>query len=169
MNLVYFLCISTDIFKKASALFYINVWFRKEMHLDLWEHNSVSVSLKLLLWPWLHTILTQVGDKLPSLSDGFPCSPVFLLLQMPVGLSVGGALGDPSPSRPFRPSRYVPVSAATAFLVGATTLFLCFTWVEPKYFHTEIQNISFTVSVMRTISVQVSVAVRAVLLLHSAL
>ncbi|XP_068069517.1 palmitoyltransferase ZDHHC5-B isoform X1 [Danio rerio] len=54
---------------------------------------------------------------------------------MPVGLSVGGALGDPSPSRPFRPSRYVPVSAATAFLVGATTLFLCFTcpWLSEKF------------------------------------
>ncbi|XP_043112811.1 palmitoyltransferase ZDHHC5-B isoform X2 [Puntigrus tetrazona] len=54
---------------------------------------------------------------------------------MPVGLSVGGALGDPSPSRPFRPSRYVPVSAATAFLVGATTLFLCFTcpWLSERF------------------------------------
>ncbi|ROL50218.1 Palmitoyltransferase ZDHHC5 [Anabarilius grahami] len=54
---------------------------------------------------------------------------------MPVGLSVGGALGDPSPSRPFRPSRYVPVSAATAFLVGATTLFLCFTcpWLSDRF------------------------------------
>ncbi|RXN12552.1 palmitoyltransferase ZDHHC5-like isoform X1 [Labeo rohita] len=54
---------------------------------------------------------------------------------MPVGLSVGGALGDPSPSRPFRPSRYVPVSAATAFLVGATTLFLCFTcpWLSEQF------------------------------------
>ncbi|XP_016140566.1 palmitoyltransferase ZDHHC5 isoform X2 [Sinocyclocheilus grahami] len=51
---------------------------------------------------------------------------------MPVGLSVGGALGDPSP---FRPSRYVPVSAATAFLVGATTLFLCFTcpWLSEQF------------------------------------
>uniref|UniRef100_A0A673IIV9 Palmitoyltransferase n=1 Tax=Sinocyclocheilus rhinocerous TaxID=307959 RepID=A0A673IIV9_9TELE len=51
---------------------------------------------------------------------------------MPVGLSVGGALGDPSP---FRPSRYVPVSAATAFLVGATTLFLCFTcpWLSERF------------------------------------
>uniref|UniRef100_A0A673K7B7 Palmitoyltransferase n=1 Tax=Sinocyclocheilus rhinocerous TaxID=307959 RepID=A0A673K7B7_9TELE len=54
---------------------------------------------------------------------------------MPVGLSVGGALGDPSPSRPFRPSRYVPVSAAAAFLVGATTLFLCFTcpWLSERF------------------------------------
>ncbi|KAL4640623.1 zinc finger, DHHC-type containing 5a-like [Arapaima gigas] len=46
----------------------------------------------------------------------------------------GGALAGPSssphsspPSRPLRPSRYVPVSAATAFLVGSTTLFFCFT------------------------------------------
>ncbi|XP_072519055.1 palmitoyltransferase ZDHHC5-B isoform X1 [Salminus brasiliensis] len=54
---------------------------------------------------------------------------------MPAGLSVGGALGDPSSSRPFRPSRYVPVSAATAFLVGATTLFLCFTcpWLAERF------------------------------------
>uniref|UniRef100_A0A8C1V9H3 Palmitoyltransferase n=1 Tax=Cyprinus carpio TaxID=7962 RepID=A0A8C1V9H3_CYPCA len=54
---------------------------------------------------------------------------------MPVGLSVGGALGDPSPSRQFRPSRYVPVSAAAAFLVGATTLFLCFTcpWLSERF------------------------------------
>uniref|UniRef100_A0A671RMH6 Palmitoyltransferase n=1 Tax=Sinocyclocheilus anshuiensis TaxID=1608454 RepID=A0A671RMH6_9TELE len=51
---------------------------------------------------------------------------------MPVGLSVGGAHGD---SHPFRPSRYVPVSAATAFLVGATTLFLCFTcpWLSDRF------------------------------------
>ena len=33
----------------------------------------------------------------------------------------------PSSSRPLRPSRYVPVSAATFFLVGSTTLFFCFT------------------------------------------
>ncbi|XP_026080795.1 palmitoyltransferase ZDHHC5-like [Carassius auratus] len=54
---------------------------------------------------------------------------------MPVGLSVGGALGDPSPSRSFHPSRYVPVSAAAAFLVGATTLFLCFTcpWLSERF------------------------------------
>uniref|UniRef100_A0AAY4BQN3 Palmitoyltransferase n=1 Tax=Denticeps clupeoides TaxID=299321 RepID=A0AAY4BQN3_9TELE len=44
--------------------------------------------------------------------------------------------GAPTPpSRPLRPSRYVPVSAATAFLVGATTLFLCFTcpWLSEVY------------------------------------
>ncbi|TRY54713.1 hypothetical protein DNTS_031242 [Danionella cerebrum] len=54
---------------------------------------------------------------------------------MPVGLSVAGALGDPSLSRPFRPSRFVPVAAATAFLVGATTLFLCFTcpWLAERF------------------------------------
>ncbi|XP_065130981.2 palmitoyltransferase ZDHHC5-B isoform X1 [Paramisgurnus dabryanus] len=54
---------------------------------------------------------------------------------MPVGLSFAGALGDPSSSRPFRPSRYVPVSAATAFLVGTTTLFLCFTcpWLSERF------------------------------------
>uniref|UniRef100_A0A8C1J5R9 protein S-acyltransferase n=1 Tax=Cyprinus carpio TaxID=7962 RepID=A0A8C1J5R9_CYPCA len=54
---------------------------------------------------------------------------------MPVGLSVDGALGYPSPSRPFRPSRYVPVSAATALLVGTTTLFLCFTcpWLSERF------------------------------------
>ncbi|XP_076878512.1 palmitoyltransferase ZDHHC5-B isoform X2 [Brachyhypopomus gauderio] len=53
---------------------------------------------------------------------------------MPVGISMGGALGDPSPSRPFRPSRYVPVSAATTFLVGASTLFFCFTcpWLAER-------------------------------------
>ncbi|CAG04775.1 unnamed protein product, partial [Tetraodon nigroviridis] len=35
----------------------------------------------------------------------------------------------------FRPSRYVPVSAATTFLVGSTTLFFCFTcpWLS-EYF-----------------------------------
>ncbi|XP_028824102.1 palmitoyltransferase ZDHHC5-B isoform X2 [Denticeps clupeoides] len=55
---------------------------------------------------------------------------------MTESLSVGGALGAPTPpSRPLRPSRYVPVSAATAFLVGATTLFLCFTcpWLSEVY------------------------------------
>uniref|UniRef100_A0A3B5KS07 Palmitoyltransferase n=1 Tax=Xiphophorus couchianus TaxID=32473 RepID=A0A3B5KS07_9TELE len=31
-----------------------------------------------------------------------------------------------APPRPFRPSRYVPVSAAITFLVGSTTLFFCF-------------------------------------------
>ncbi|ROI47848.1 hypothetical protein DPX16_16271 [Anabarilius grahami] len=52
---------------------------------------------------------------------------------MPSGSMSGGVSGPTSPphptvpSRPLRPSRYVPVSAATAFLVGATTLFFCFT------------------------------------------
>ncbi|XP_017283703.1 palmitoyltransferase ZDHHC5-B [Kryptolebias marmoratus] len=42
---------------------------------------------------------------------------------------VGGGVGGPAsaPPCPFRPSRYVPVSAATTFLVGSTTLFFCFT------------------------------------------
>uniref|UniRef100_A0A3P9MF14 Palmitoyltransferase n=1 Tax=Oryzias latipes TaxID=8090 RepID=A0A3P9MF14_ORYLA len=48
------------------------------------------------------------------------------------GLSSGGGGGGvgtavSSPPRPFRPSRYVPVSAATTFLVGSTSLFFCFT------------------------------------------
>ncbi|KAF7710201.1 palmitoyltransferase ZDHHC5-A [Silurus meridionalis] len=56
--------------------------------------------------------------------------------------SKSGGLSDPSspphptiPSRPLRPSRYVPVSAATAFLVGATTLFFCFTcpWLSETF------------------------------------
>ncbi|XP_077427674.1 palmitoyltransferase ZDHHC5-A-like isoform X1 [Vanacampus margaritifer] len=38
-------------------------------------------------------------------------------------------------SRPLRPSRYVPVSAATFFLVGSTTLFFCFTcpWLSEHF------------------------------------
>ncbi|KAF6726657.1 Palmitoyltransferase ZDHHC5 [Oryzias melastigma] len=48
------------------------------------------------------------------------------------GVSSGGGGGGvgtavSSPPRPFRPSRYVPVSAATTFLVGSTSLFFCFT------------------------------------------
>ncbi|CAL8333096.1 unnamed protein product [Merluccius merluccius] len=41
----------------------------------------------------------------------------------------------PSSSRPLRPSRYVPVSAATFFLVGSTTLFFCFTcpWLSERF------------------------------------
>uniref|UniRef100_A0A3B4ADS9 Palmitoyltransferase n=1 Tax=Periophthalmus magnuspinnatus TaxID=409849 RepID=A0A3B4ADS9_9GOBI len=44
------------------------------------------------------------------------------------GGGIGGGVGGPAsaPPRPFRPSRYVPVSAATLFLVGSTTLFFCF-------------------------------------------
>ncbi|XP_019739496.1 palmitoyltransferase ZDHHC5-B isoform X3 [Hippocampus comes] len=42
-----------------------------------------------------------------------------------VGGGVGGQVS--APPRPFKPSRYVPVSAATTFLVGSTTLFFCFT------------------------------------------
>uniref|UniRef100_A0A8D3AX81 Palmitoyltransferase n=1 Tax=Scophthalmus maximus TaxID=52904 RepID=A0A8D3AX81_SCOMX len=40
-----------------------------------------------------------------------------------------------APSRPLRPSRYVPVSAATFFLVGSTTLFFCFTcpWLSERF------------------------------------
>ncbi|CAN9515008.1 unnamed protein product [Ophioblennius macclurei] len=53
------------------------------------------------------------------------------------GGGVGGGVGGPAsaPPRPFRPSRYVPVSAATTFLVGSTTLFFCFTcpWLS-EYF-----------------------------------
>ena len=33
----------------------------------------------------------------------------------------------------FRPSKYVPVSAAAVFLVGATTLFFAFTWVFSQW------------------------------------
>lgn len=42
--------------------------------------------------------------------------------------------GVPAP-RPLRPSRYVPVSAATFFLVGSTTLFFCFTcpWLSERF------------------------------------
>ncbi|XP_069388296.1 palmitoyltransferase ZDHHC5-B isoform X2 [Paralichthys olivaceus] len=53
------------------------------------------------------------------------------------GGGVEGGVGGPAsaPPRPFRPSRYVPVSAATFFLVGSTTLFFCFTcpWLS-EYF-----------------------------------
>ncbi|XP_072563408.1 palmitoyltransferase ZDHHC5-A [Paramormyrops kingsleyae] len=52
---------------------------------------------------------------------------------MPAVSKGGGAAGpsssppSSSPGRTLRPSRYVPVAAATAFLVGSTTLFFCFT------------------------------------------
>ncbi|KAM9795477.1 palmitoyltransferase ZDHHC5-B [Neosynchiropus ocellatus] len=52
----------------------------------------------------------------------------------------GGVVGAASaPPRPFKPSRYVPVSAATTFLVGSTTLFFCFTcpWLS-EYFSSAI-------------------------------
>nr|XP_046262012.1 palmitoyltransferase ZDHHC5-B [Scatophagus argus]XP_046262013.1 palmitoyltransferase ZDHHC5-B [Scatophagus argus] len=53
------------------------------------------------------------------------------------GGGVGGGVGVPAsaPPRPFRPSRYVPVSAATTFLVGSTTLFFCFTcpWLSDYF------------------------------------
>ncbi|XP_056629226.1 palmitoyltransferase ZDHHC5-A [Triplophysa dalaica] len=60
---------------------------------------------------------------------------------MPSGSMSGGVSGPTSPphpvvpSRPLRPSRYVPVSAATAFLVGSTTLFFCFTcpWLSEQF------------------------------------
>uniref|UniRef100_A0A4W4E8X5 Palmitoyltransferase n=1 Tax=Electrophorus electricus TaxID=8005 RepID=A0A4W4E8X5_ELEEL len=60
---------------------------------------------------------------------------------MPSSSKSGGVSGPTSPphptvpSRPLRPSRYVPVSAATAFLVGATTLFFCFTcpWLSEQF------------------------------------
>ncbi|XP_072251784.1 palmitoyltransferase ZDHHC5-B isoform X2 [Leuresthes tenuis] len=57
------------------------------------------------------------------------------------GGGVGGGVGGhaSAPPRPFRPSRYVPVSAATTFLVGSTTLFFCFTcpWLS-EYFSSVI-------------------------------
>uniref|UniRef100_A0A7N6B1E1 Palmitoyltransferase n=1 Tax=Anabas testudineus TaxID=64144 RepID=A0A7N6B1E1_ANATE len=63
---------------------------------------------------------------------------------MPGGSSKSGGRGPSSsplphsmipPSRPLRPSRYVPVSAATFFLVGSTTLFFCFTcpWLSEHF------------------------------------
>ncbi|XP_067354889.1 palmitoyltransferase ZDHHC5-A [Channa argus] len=63
---------------------------------------------------------------------------------MPGGSSKSGGRGpssSPLPhtvvpaSRPLRPSRYVPVSAATFFLVGSTTLFFCFTcpWLSEHF------------------------------------
>uniref|UniRef100_A0AAV2MJC3 Palmitoyltransferase n=1 Tax=Knipowitschia caucasica TaxID=637954 RepID=A0AAV2MJC3_KNICA len=52
------------------------------------------------------------------------------------GGGIGAGVGGPAsaPPRPFRPSRYVPVSAATLFLVGSTTLFFCFTcpWLSEQ-------------------------------------
>ncbi|KAJ8247742.1 hypothetical protein GJAV_G00249760 [Gymnothorax javanicus] len=53
---------------------------------------------------------------------------------MPSVSKAGGPASSPS-SRPLRPSRYVPVAAATAFLVGATTLFFCFTcpWLSEQF------------------------------------
>lgn len=63
---------------------------------------------------------------------------------MPGGNNKSGGRGPSSsplphtvvpPSRPLRPSRYVPVSAATFFLVGSTTLFFCFTcpWLSEQF------------------------------------
>ncbi|KAM3865508.1 palmitoyltransferase ZDHHC5-A [Diretmus argenteus] len=61
---------------------------------------------------------------------------------MPGGGKSGGGAPSSSPlphtappSRPLRPSRYVPVSAATFFLVGSTTLFFCFTcpWLSERF------------------------------------
>ncbi|KAJ8379421.1 hypothetical protein SKAU_G00001990 [Synaphobranchus kaupii] len=56
---------------------------------------------------------------------------------MPGVSKSGGPASSPpsSSSRPLRPSRYVPVSAATAFLVGSTTLFFCFTcpWLSDQF------------------------------------
>uniref|UniRef100_A0A672ZX97 Palmitoyltransferase n=1 Tax=Sphaeramia orbicularis TaxID=375764 RepID=A0A672ZX97_9TELE len=63
---------------------------------------------------------------------------------MPGGSSKSGGRGPSSsplphavvpPTRPLRPSRYVPVSAATFFLVGSTTLFFCFTcpWLSERF------------------------------------
>ncbi|KAG7485147.1 hypothetical protein JOB18_004054 [Solea senegalensis] len=63
---------------------------------------------------------------------------------MPGGSSKSGGRGpssSPLPhavvpaNRPLRPSRYVPVSAATFFLVGSTTLFFCFTcpWLSERF------------------------------------
>ncbi|XP_068606742.1 palmitoyltransferase ZDHHC5-A [Brachionichthys hirsutus] len=63
---------------------------------------------------------------------------------MPGGSGKGGGRGPASsppphavvlPSRPLRPSRYIPVSAATFFLVGSTTLFFCFTcpWLSERF------------------------------------
>ncbi|XP_068181318.1 palmitoyltransferase ZDHHC5-B isoform X2 [Antennarius striatus] len=53
------------------------------------------------------------------------------------GGGVGGGVAVPAsaPPRPFRPSRYVPVSAAVTFLVGSTTLFFCFTcpWLTENF------------------------------------
>ncbi|KAJ8367012.1 hypothetical protein AAFF_G00334050 [Aldrovandia affinis] len=58
------------------------------------------------------------------------------LLDLLKSGGVGGPSSSPpsSPSRPLRPSRYIPVSAATAFLVGSTTLFFCFTcpWLSKE-------------------------------------
>ncbi|XP_048826544.1 palmitoyltransferase ZDHHC5-A-like isoform X1 [Brienomyrus brachyistius] len=49
----------------------------------------------------------------------------------------GGPSSSPKSSLPrqLRPSRYIPVAAATAFLVGATTLFFCFTcpWLSEQF------------------------------------
>lgn len=81
---------------------------------DLWEHTWQTVDCRYLPFSPLSSLLSPC--PMPGFSGG----------------GIGGGVGGPAsaPPRPFRPSRYVPVSAATFFLVGSTTLFFCFTWVR---------------------------------------
>lgn len=129
-----------------------SLWIRvTEFHLQklkIWSNSSwedlVAVETILMLWPF-HTLL-KGWELLPirlCCVNTNTCKRIiyrgvlrFCPLVMPSGSMSGGVSGPTSPphpvapSRPLRPSRYVPVSAATAFLVGATTLFFCFTWVH---------------------------------------
>ncbi|KAJ8373399.1 hypothetical protein AAFF_G00265260 [Aldrovandia affinis] len=64
------------------------------------------------------------------------CAPGALRCRGSVRAGLSLAPPPPCPpSRPLRPGRYVPVSAATAFLVGSTTLFFCFTcpWLSDRF------------------------------------
>ncbi|KAJ0050896.1 hypothetical protein NL108_009369 [Boleophthalmus pectinirostris] len=85
----------------------------------------------------------KYGEKCSSVANLQP-PPRFSEDVMPGGGSSKGGRGPsssplphtgvPAP-RPLRPSRYVPVSAATFFLVGSTTLFFCFTcpWLSERF------------------------------------
>ena len=85
------------------------------------------------------------GDNSPfSVSLVFLCTLLSVVSLVPfsclfcrcVGLGyAAGQISHQSSNMPaesgkrFKPSKYVPVSAAAIFLVGATTLFFAFTWV----------------------------------------
>lgn len=97
----------------------------------IWSHGPLSLANVISSFFTLKkkkTFIVRRHLLAPCLPPPFLC--VFILL-MPgftssvVGGGVGGTVS--APPRPFRPSRYVPVSAATTFLVGSTTLFFCFT------------------------------------------
>lgn len=117
---------SSEHFLVSFYCWYLFVWITPYT----WSGSGISVSRTLL------TVvdLSLVNSCFPFWRSLSPFSCPFWL-QLGLGYAAGRIIHQTSnmpavSGKRFKPSKYVPVSAAAIFLVGATTLFFAFTWVN---------------------------------------